>query len=641
MYSDQPEAGTTGTPIRTQADIAALEQIPWQQRQPAASSYALLTMSRDCHPDRVALRFILSAEADAPEFSFTYAQLHQRVTQAANAFHRAGIAPGDTVALLLPNLPETHFALFGAQAAGIANPINPMLDVEQIAAIVNATGARAVVALAPHPDFAIWDKAVAVANRCPSVETLFAVGLGDYVGCLAAARLDDMFARARKPERDSVRILGFGLALAMEPDYRLGSGRQFDSNDICACFHTGGTTGVPKIARHTHQNEVYIATMLDLLEPRRQVVLCGLPLFHVNGAMVTGLAAFHAGWEVVLLTPSGYRGRHVLDNFWRIAERFGATSFSAVPTVFATLAGIDRAGANLSSLQHAFCGAAPLPATVAASFEAATGIRVCEGYGLTEGACVSALNPTDDTRRPGSVGLRLPYQELQAWRINAAGRAQAPCLPGETGVIGIKGPNVFPGYLREHDNHGIWLAPDWLNTGDLGYLDDDGFLHLAGRAKDLIIRGGHNIDPGMIESALLQHPAIAQVAAVGQPDEHSGELPVAYVVLRPGADIEAHTLHTDAAGLVPERAAAPVRIEVLPHLPLTAIGKLAKAELRLRAASHVLSERFAQAGVDASLEMHNDSQRGMVATVRCAPAARARVSAMVGRFALGLDMHDA
>ena len=637
--TDIPTSAAAQAPrLGTLADIIAYEHTPWQQRLSARSTYELLLQACARHPERTALRFVLTGAAQSPAFAVDYGTLQAQVTRAANAFHRAGVTPADAVTLLLPNLPETHYALLGAQAAGIASPINAMLDVEHIASIVNATGATAMVALAPLPDSDIWAKAVAVAERCPSLRTLFVVGMAAYVDAATGAALDALYEAAPKPQRAGLRLVAFDAALRAEPADRLVSGRVIDGRERCAYFHTGGTTGLPKIAIHTHLNEAFVASMLGVLEPRPHVVLCGLPLFHVNGAMVTGLAAFSGGWEVVMLTPQGYRGKDVLPNFWRLVERFGATTFSGVPTVFATLANLPRDGADLSSLRHAFCGAAPLPADVARRFEQAAGIPLCEGYGLTEGACVSALNPTDGGHRAGSVGLRLPYQALQAWHIDSTGLAVRACASGEAGVLGIAGPNVFPGYLNARDNDGIWLAPGWLNTGDLGYLDADGYLHLTGRAKDLIIRGGHNIDPAMIEEALMRHPAVALAAAVGQPDEHAGELPVAYVTLRPGAAVSADQLIAAVCALVPERAAAPVRIEVLEQMALTAIGKVAKAELRMRAAAHVFGLRLAKGGIDARVHVRADSARGIVATIEASGAHAERARAALAPFGHAIDI---
>lgn len=198
------------------------------------------------------------------------------------------------VTLLVPNLPETHYALLGAQAAGIVSPVNPMLDVGHIASIVEETAAEALLAFAPAPESALWDKAMEVVDRCARIRTVFAVSIGPYAG--AGYRAD--LSGARKPARAGVSIVHFHEALDAEPGDRLVSGRTIAQSDICSYFHTGGTTGLPKVATHAHLNETFVAWMLDSLMQRESVILCGLPLFHVNGAMVTGLAAFHSGSEV-------------------------------------------------------------------------------------------------------------------------------------------------------------------------------------------------------------------------------------------------------------------------------------------------------------------------------------------------------
>lgn len=636
-----PDNTDSSTPndgaIRTMADLLAFEQTPWQSQLPARNTYDLLCQACDRHPEHTALRFVPTGDSDAPDFNISYRTLKTRVTQAANAFHRAGIARGRAVALLLPNLPQTHFALLGAQAAGIVSPINPMLDVDYIASIVAETGAEAMVALGPTPNSDVWDKAVQVVGRCPSIRTLFVASVAPYAGEAVRPLLTGLAGQAKKPQRQDLTIVDFDAALDAERGDALASARVIDESDVCSYFHTGGTTGLPKVAAHLHLNEAFVAWALRSLLPAGNVILCGLPLFHVNGAMVTGLAAFHGGSEVVMLTPAGYRGKNVMQNFWKLVERFRANTFSGVPTIYAALANLPI-DADISSLRYAACGAAPLPGEVARRFEAATGVRLCEGYGLTEGACVSSVNPPLGERRPGTVGLRLPHQQMKVWHIGRDGSASDECRPGETGVIGICGPNVFPGYLREADNRGIWLKPGWLNTGDLGYFDEDGYLHLTGRAKELIIRGGHNIDPAMIEDALLRHPAVAIAAAVGQPDAHAGELPVAYVSLKSGMSASAEELVTAARELVPERAAVPVRIEVLEQMALTAVGKVAKAVLRMRAAEHVYREVLATENIRAVVKVQADIQRGSVALVQCATQDEGRVRELLGRFSIPVNV---
>jgi fatty-acyl-CoA synthase len=269
-----------------------------------------------------------------------------------------------------------------------------------------------------------------------------------------------------------------------------------------------------------------------------RTAFCGLPLFHVNAQFVTGLQAWMRGDHIVLATPEGYRGKNVITRFWEIVAHYRVTTFSGVPTIFSALMNAPIASADISSLEFALCGAAPMPAKLIADFEAKTGAKVIEGYGLTEAGCVSSVNPSAGERRAGSIGLRIPYQQMMASILDDAGRFVRKAETNEIGSILIHGPNVFRGYLDPRHNAGLWVeiaGARWLNTGDLGRQDGDGYFWLTGRRKELIILGGHNIDPKMIEEALQEHPAVALAAAIGRPDAYAGEVPVAFVQLKPAA----------------------------------------------------------------------------------------------------------
>ena len=626
--------------LRSMADLNDMETVPWQERIPATDTYTLLRDACRRYHDRIALRLLLDGAPDAGVRSISYADLLEGVHRTATALHALGVHPKVPVAILLPNLIEGHFALWGSQAAGIAAPINPMLEDAYIARICAETGAQVMVALGPAPGSQIWSKAVRVAEQVPSVHTLLQVDIAAALGARCAATGWPTSGEA--PIREGIRVLDFHGELAKAPSAALESGRVFEASDHCAYFHTGGTTGHPKVAIHTHLNEAFLGWVTESFYEPDNVLLSGLPLFHVNGALVTGLAAFHCGFEVVMLTPGGYRTPGVVDHLWTFVRRFSATAFSAVPTILAALINRPFPAGGLPTLRHVICGAAVLPRQVANDFERITGLQIHEGYGLTEGTCVSTLNPLLGERRLGSVGIRLPYQELRVFRVDADMRAigEVPCA--ETGVIGIKGPNVFPGYLRESDNRGLWLAEGWLNTGDLGRLDEQGYLTLCGRAKELIIRGGHNIDPALIEDALAGHAAVAQVAAVGQPDRHAGELPVAFVTLKPGAQATLSELQAHAVRTVPERAAVPVRIEILPALPLTAVGKIAKPVLRLRAIDHVLNQALTEQGLT---EVHAtarlSAERGIVVDLEGPAILRERALALAGLYPVSPEWKEA
>ena len=440
------------------------------------------------------------------------------------------------------------------------------------------------------------------------------------------------------PAIDGVRI-GYLADLAAAKDVSAFVGDPPRSADLAALFHTGGTTGAPKLAAHTHANEVADAWMLSAssLFDSETVVFAALPLFHVNALVVTLLAPLFKGQAVVWAGPLGYRDPALYGNFWKIVEHYRIAAMSAVPTVYAALAQ-RPVDADISSLRYPMVGASPLPAAVRDGFQAHTGITLVEGYGLTEATCASARS-FPDVQRPGSVGQRLPYQRMRVVRVGADGTWED--LPvGETGLLAISGPTVFPGYVIGRDANGHVLdglgklRDGWLDTGDLARIDEDGFVYLAGRAKDLIIRGGHNIDPAIVEDALLAHPQVTAASAVGRPDVHAGEVPVAYVTLAPGATVTEDELRDWASQRVPDRTAAPKTVTVLDALPVTAVGKPYKLALRTDATRRelraVLDPIAGVRDVEANVEGSS-----IVAVVKVSPSAdQAAIKAILGRYAI-------
>ncbi|MEX2332821.1 MAG: AMP-binding protein, partial [Pseudohongiella sp.] len=351
----------------------------------------------------------------------------------------------------------------------------------------------------------------------------------------------------------------------------------------------------------------------------RQTALCGLPLFHIFGVIILGIGAFAAGNRIVLLTPAGFRNPEVIKNLWHHVARFRANSFAAVPTVLTALAQVPVGDEDISSLERINSGAAPLSPAFEQRFEDKYQLSVTNGYGMTE--TTSLITRPPEVQPPGSVGLRLPYSRVRVVQLNGTAVSK-DCATGESGVVLVKGPQVFAGYKAESDNAQAWIEKTWFNTGDLGYLDDDGFLYLTGRAKDLIIRGGHNIDPEMIEEPLNQHPDVISATAVGMPDPYAGELPMAFVVTRPGSTTSAQELLNYCESNVTERAAVPKRIEIIDAMPMTAVGKIFRPALRQQISAAVLQEHLEREHINAMVETKIDSKKGMTASVVLQDAAR-------------------
>lgn len=629
---------STAPLIRTLRDIEQIERTPLSERDLPPSTYELIRRTALAWPDAPALSFILQGDGEETPLRLNYAELLGRITQTANAFHRLGLRPGKAVSFLLPNLPQTHFTLWGGEAAGIVNAINPLLDPEHIAELIHASDSELLVTLAPFPGTDLWDKVQALQGRLPELRAVLCVDLANL--------LPEPQRSALKAQRGPLPegVLDFDETIAACPDDHLESGRTIQPGDIASYFHTGGTTGTPKLAPHSHGNEVAMAYSMNLVTRfgPGDVTLCGLPLFHVNGVVVTGLTAFAGGAEVLLATPQGYRNATLIGNFWKVIERHRVSFFSGVPTIYAGLLQVPSAGFDLSSLKYALCGAAPMPVELIRQFEAKTGLTLIEGYGLTEGTCGSCANPPAGERRPGSIGLRMPYCEVSIKLLDEQGNYLREAAPNEIGNLCIRGATVFEGYLQASKNAGIWVDGDWFNTGDLGRRDEDGYIWLTGRSKDLIIRGGHNIDPQMIEEALHRHPAVALAAAVGKPDEKAGELPVVYVQLKPGAEASEEQLLEHAAAHIPERAAVPKDAWIIDAIPLTAVGKTFKPALRFDAIARVYQAALRELEPAIRVEVRSDDQAGQLAHVHL-PRQDAALARAVGErlagYAVGHRIH--
>ena len=459
------EQAQGATPIRTLADVEAVERIPLAERDLPASTYDLLRRTAEQHPNRPALSFFLQGTAYDRAVTFSYRELLARVHQTANALHRLGVGPEDVVSLVLPNLPQTFFSILGGEAAGIVSPINPLLEPTQMADIMRAAGTKVLVTLAPFFRADLWQKVSAIIGEVPTLEAVLQVDLARYLPPpqRLAARL--MNLRAPKGTPVAVPVHDFDRLLTRAPSDRLVSGRLPEPDDVASYFHTGGTTGAPKLAGHTHRNEVFDAWACSQILPsaHERTFFCGLPLFHMNGVLITGLLPWLSGGHVVLGTPQGYRGEGVVEGFWKIVDHYRVNFFSGVPTVYGALLGVPIGEHDVSSLEFALCGAAPMPVEVFRAFEERTGVRILEGYGLTEGTCVSSVNPPSGERRVGSIGLRLPYQEMKTVVLGDNGAYVRDGRPDEIGVVAVRGPNVFPGYREAAHDEGLWI-----DTGDGG-----------------------------------------------------------------------------------------------------------------------------------------------------------------------------
>ncbi|MCC7321789.1 MAG: acyl-CoA synthetase [Rubellimicrobium sp.] len=596
------------------ADRDAIErESPWAARDLPRTTWALLSATEAAHGARPATSFQLFSDPEAPKETLSWTELRGQVAQVANMLRALGVGETDVVAYLLPNCTEAILTYVGGQVAGIVNPINPLLDAEQIAGILRETGAKVLVTLRAFPKTDVAQKAAAAVALAPSVTTVLEVDLLRYMSGLK--RLIVPLIRPKNPVAHRARVLDFHAERARHPATLAFADSAGDR--VAACFHTGGTTGLPKVAQHLYSGVIYNGWLgARLLFRETDVIMCPLPMFHVFAAIVCMGASLASGAHIVFPTPQGYRGEGVFDNFWKLIERYRVTFLITVPTAMSALMQ-RKVDADISTMKLGFSGSAPLPVELYRRFEQATGVTICEGYGLTEATCLVAINPPDGVKKIGSIGIPFPYTRV---RIVDPATGQ-DCATDVVGEICVASPGVWPGrtYTETAKNADLFHpgpdgAPLWLRTGDLGRIDPDGYVWITGRAKDIIIRGGHNIDPAVIEEALAAHPAVAFAGAIGQPDAHAGEVPCAYVELVGGATATANELVDFANARVTERAAHLKHLEILPELPKTAVGKIFKPDLRRLAIRRVYNIALANADVAAEVaEVIEDKKRGLVA----------------------------
>lgn len=565
--------------IRSREDVRAVERETMDGFLPVSNTWEMFARGRDLFGDRPAMRFMETGLPGGPVQDYSHADVFARVTQAANLFTDMGVGPTDAVAMLAPNMPTAHFALWGAEAAGRICPLNNLLNTDHLVELVEAAGAKVLVALAPDPDLDIWQKALEIRDRVPGLNAVLSMGGAQGLGQDGA---DD-----------------FAAAMSGYPSDRLTSGRVIRSDDIAAYFHTGGTTGAPKLAQHTHRGELHTSWSAKLMYDVRpeDVIINGFPLFHVAGSFVYGSAILIGGGCLLLPTRLGMRNLDVVSNYWRLIEAHDVSILAAVPTVMATLLTKPADGIDISLVRALITGGSPLPSALAQAFEDMFGIPVRNVLGMTESSGLVTIEPVHAPARvAGSCGLPMPHTEVIAAAVTRDGvDVSQPQPPGETGVIALRGPHVSPGYTDPARNPGTFTDDGWLISGDLGHIDEDGYVSVTGRSKDVIIRGAHNIDPAMIEDVVDRHPAVAMSAAIGQPDAYAGEVPVVYVTLKPGtpnqsmaateADILAY-----AAPLIAERPAQPKRVHIIDAMPQTAVGKIYKPTLRLQSLERVFTE---------------------------------------------------
>ena len=634
VIAETADAALLSRPLRSLADIEDIERVPLAERlriDNFCHRVALALEARD--PKDTAIHYVPDGDIDRAAERVSFGELKRNIGRTASLLRSQSIGRNDAVAVLLPALPAIYWSILGAMAAAVVFPVNWMLEPRYVLRLLKEANVKAVIALGPTPGFSIWEAWSQIAADFSDGMKIWSVpGPGG----------------TPLPDSD------LDAALDRQPESSIWSDA-VTGDDVAALVHSGGTTGLPKIVKLSHRNMSYRHWTLQLAQQLAfgEVILHDTPMFHVGGLIGRILPPLASGASVLIPTVLGARDKRYIANYWKFVEKYRATRLSAVPTTLAVLAKSPPVDTDLSSLMPNFItGSTSLPVSVQRRFEEISGVRVLNSYGMTENTASIAIDPRDGPCKEGASGLRVPYTQIRTVAINGAGAGHRLCGPDEIGMLQIKGPGQAAGYLNPAHEKEARTEDGWLISGDLGRVDQDGFIFVTGRAKDIIIRGGHNIDPAVIEEPLLQFPDVVHAAAVGKPDSHAGELPVAYVQLVSGSKATPEDIAAFLASRIMERAAMPKEIIIVDSLPLTNVGKPLKSALRQDIAERTFRNILAETTglscengeLDVAVEPHptrgvmvSIAIKGLDASARSEQAARIAEIMERHSFAYALD----
>lgn len=476
----------------------------------------------------------------------SYKQLNELSNRVANFLYDLGIRKGDKVSVYLPNMPEYVYLYLGIPKLGaVTGPVNALFKAREVKFVVGHSEAKAIVTI---PEF--MEIVNEIKEDLPNLKHVIVIG---------------------DPVENTINFWELMEKASVEapPEVNIK-----EKKDIATIIYTSGTTGFPKGVLQTHfnirRNAEMLQNFLKASEDFRFMLI--LPLFHVNAQIVTVMTPFLIGASCIL-TPGFSAQTH-----WETVAKYKASTFSAVPTVLSILLRMPHENLDLSSLEFVVCGAAPLPIEVFREFENTFNCKIVEGYGLTEGTCVSSVNPlpteSEDRRKIGSIGLPIRGNKMRI--VDDNGNKVPPNTKGE---ITVKGDNVMKEYFKNPEANAETLKNGWLYTGDIGHMDEDGFFFITDRKKDMIIRGGENIYPREIEEVLYAHPAVSLATVIGVQDKIYGELPKAFIVLKEGESISPEEI-IDYCKMNLADFKIPKYVEFRDSLQTTSTGKIMKQPLR-------------------------------------------------------------
>lgn len=524
--------------------------------EPALSMPAMLARAVEQYGERPALSL--------GEEVWTYRQFANLVARAARGLQDLGVAPGDWVAVLMPNHIAGPIWFFGALSAGVALvSINPLYAAAAVEGMIVDSGARVVLTL-DAPD------------TREKLEPLLAQGLIDHIVLARAGSVDLSEASDRKLDR-AAALASLANLLANDGAYR--AVKIDPAESLAVLQYTGGTTGAPKGAMLTHANltanTLQIRSWFPFLKDGQETILIPLPFSHITGITVCMALAVRMAAELIVVP------RFIPDDMIEMLRQKRPTFFGGVPTIFIALLGAQPTPEDWKSVKAIICGGAPLPPDVMRQFQKLAGHRVRQIYGSTELSPGATIMPARDDEPETSVGLPLPGTDIE---IRDAADPRKRMATGQAGEIAVRGPQTLRGYWKRESETATYLIDGFFRTGDIGYLDERGYLFVVDRLKDMIIASGYNIYPANVENAIYSHPAVLEAIVIGAPDEYRGETVKAFVALKPGKTLDLPEMQAFLKDKLSPME-MPKLLEIREQLPKTAVGKLSRLDLKRESVS--------------------------------------------------------
>jgi fatty-acyl-CoA synthase len=539
-----------------------IEKTPLEARNLPSSIYEVIQYTASSYGTKTALRYLPNGLTNDIPVDISHSELLSKSTQTANLLHDLGVGKDDVVAIITPDIIETMYSLIGAETAGIAFPVQPYIEPEQMVDRINSCKAKVLIVFGFHPGFDTWRKFQLIKPQLTTVEHFIVINTEPTSEATAV----------------DFKWLDFHTEIAKQPGDKLKSNRVFSPDDIALYASTSGTTGTPKTVKRTHGNQVFFiwSQISSLGIAENECTIHGFPLCDRDLIFLAHLSAFAKGGTTIVLGPRGFADANVINHYWNIVNKYQATSLLGSPIIIQQL--LDSAsieGREFKSVSSMIYSGQRLSPALYKKFKEKTNIPLLQTYALAEGTFLGThyLNNTDEV---DCIGVRSAYVELKVVNVDSDDKYVSDCTDGEAGMLFMRGPNVSQ-YLNTQLNEQKWTKDGWFNTGDLVKKDSSGKFRFIGRSLNQVRINGIFVNPELIENELNKNPNIAESIVVNMPHNEFNEVPVIYLAMQ--NKNEAQQAENFTRQYIAENYFSPSEVIIQSDLKRAASGKIDRIQV--------------------------------------------------------------